>query len=226
MKGLVMKCKQCKQNEASIHIKDQGSFCLNCHNQIMAEVFGVEKGLGKRILERFSDDFLSGNAIQMSDGQYGINSVGSGRISSDQDLENMACLIIDGKEISIDDFGRALTVYEGFTIDFQIRDPSADLLEKDMVLQAVSINPDIIYRRFERTLSWFLEGNFLSHKETSSCMDALSENLNEFELLHRYGEKEVAEKLGQRIKKRLMTIENDDDNFPRDLIELINELLK
>lgn len=38
-----MKCKKCKSSEATIHVTDVGDFCLNCHNEIMANLLGVNK---------------------------------------------------------------------------------------------------------------------------------------------------------------------------------------
>ena len=63
---------------------------------------------------------------------------------------------IDEKNISLQDFGRALTPFEGFNMDFQIRDLSEEVLGKDTVLRRVSISPDVIIEHFNRSLSWFL----------------------------------------------------------------------
>ena len=38
-----MKCKKCKSIEATIHVANVGDFCLDCHNDYMAELLGVSK---------------------------------------------------------------------------------------------------------------------------------------------------------------------------------------
>ncbi|SHJ13549.1 hypothetical protein SAMN02746098_05226 [Desulfosporosinus lacus DSM 15449] len=85
--------------------------------------------------------------------------------------------------MALHDFGRALTAFEGFNIDFQIRDLSEEVLGKDTVLRRVSINQDVIIEHFERSLSWLLKGDFLSYKHASACGEALFERIEELELL-------------------------------------------
>ena len=38
-----MKCKKCKSIESIIHVTNVGDFCLDCHNDYMAELLGVSK---------------------------------------------------------------------------------------------------------------------------------------------------------------------------------------
>ena len=38
-----MKCKKCKSRESTIHVSNVGDFCLDCHNDYMAELLGVSK---------------------------------------------------------------------------------------------------------------------------------------------------------------------------------------
>ena len=37
-----MKCERCKENEAYIHIAEMGCYCLNCNNELVAELLGVD----------------------------------------------------------------------------------------------------------------------------------------------------------------------------------------
>jgi hypothetical protein len=170
-----------------------------------------------------SDRYLINNAIQIDKDQYSLNSVGTCRIQHAE--ENQVYLVIDGKNIPIHDFGRALTTFEGFNLDFQIRDLSEEVLGKDTVLSRVSINPDVIMEHFERTLSWFLKGDFLSYKRASACEEALFERIDELELLCKYGNQEVAVEVGTRMKKRLISIEHDTDDFPDYLLTMIDHAL-
>ncbi|MDR3599282.1 MAG: hypothetical protein P4L49_02165, partial [Desulfosporosinus sp.] len=110
-------------------------------------------------------------------------------------------------------------------MDFQIRDLSEEVLGKDTVLRRVSINPDVIIEHFERTLSWFLKGDFLSYKHESACEEALFERIDELELLCKYGNKEEAVEVGKRMKKRLISIEHDTDDFPDYLLTMIDQVL-
>lgn len=286
-----MKCKKCNSTESTIHVVNDGDFCLDCHNDYMAELLGINKmddfpriisgydadgiihrfeisnmimpgffvwkaeeieggyqfeilvkpeenqtvaiehlhqkiltGLGYKTLTHLSDRYFIDNAIQIDKEQYSLNSVGTCRIQHAEE-KNQACLVIDGKNISLQDFGRALTTFEGFNMDFQIRDLSEEVLGKDTVLKRVSINPDVILEHFERTLSWFLKGDFLSYKHASACEEALFERIDELELLCKYGNQDEAVTLGTRMKKRLIAIEHDTDDFPDYLLTMIDQAL-
>ncbi|HZK52738.1 MAG TPA: hypothetical protein VFC84_00840 [Desulfosporosinus sp.] len=286
-----MKCKKCKSIEATIHVANIGDFCLNCHNDFMAELLGVSKmddfakiisgydvdgimhrfeisnmivpgfsvwkaeeieggyqfevfvkpegnqvvaikhlhqkiltGLGYKTLTHLSDRYFIDNGIQIDKEQYSLNSVGTCRIHHDE-VENKVYLVMDGKNIPLHDFGRALTAFEGFNMDFQIRDMSEEVLGKDTIIRRVIINPDVVIEHFERTLSWFLEGDFLSYKHESACVEALFERIDELELLCKYGNKEEAVEVGKRMKKRLISIEHDTDDFPDYLLNMIDQLI-
>ena len=182
-------------------------------------------GLGYKTLRHMSDRYFVNNAICISKEQYSLNSIGTCRIEHAEE-ENTVCLAIDGKNIPLHDFGRALSEFEGFNMDFQIRDLSEGVLGKDMVLAQVMINPDVIMEHFERTLGWFLERDFLSYKRASACVEALGERVDELELLYKFGSQGVAVELGEIMKKRLISIDNDTDDFPGYLLDMIDQVIE
>ena len=196
-------------------------------NQVLAIEHLHQKiltGMGYKTLEHISDKFFINNAIRIDKEQYSLNSVGTLRIENAED-DHTACLIIDGKNIPLYDFGRALTEFEGFNMDFHIRDLSEEVLGKDMVLRPTSINSEVIMEHFEKTLGWFLVGDFLSYKQESACEEALFERIAELELLWRYGKREEAVEVGKKMKNRLMSIDNNTDDFPNYLLEMIDQVI-
>ena len=286
-----MKCQKCHHNEATIHIKELGDFCLSCHNELMAELQGGEPpevfpknlsvkaadghrhrfivttmilpgmviwrateknggyefvyharpednqtlafeklrekiatGLSYQTLEPQVDGPLIGNAIEIDEAQFSLKDIGTFRIACDSETDTTS-LIIDGKTVALADWGRALTAYEGFNLDYQIRDLAEAVLGPETVLKPVSINPDQIEARFKRTLSWFLEDGFLSTARASACEDALYDCIDDLKLLCQSGDRETAQKLAQRISKRLLAVANDDDSFPEYLLALIDAAL-
>jgi hypothetical protein len=285
-----MKCTRCKKNIATIHIEDLGQhLCLECNNDIMAEMLDVEKledyskeisvsdvdkilhrfkisnmimpgfsiwkaeefgsgyefevlarpednqytaikhlhkkiltGLGYKTLRRVSDEHYISNAIQTGGGQYTLKSIGTCQIRySDED--DTVCLVIDGKLVSIQEFGLALTGFEGFNLEFQIKDKTDEVLGKDMALKHVSIDHDVVMERFEKTLGWFLERGFLSYKRASSCEEAIFERIEELEMLYRYGDRDNAINVAEKMKERLNSIDTDSDSFPEYLLTLIDQ---
>src|SRR5680860_556915 len=169
-----MKCKKCKSIEATIHVADVGDFCLDCHNDYMAELLGVSK----------MDDFS--------------------KIISGYDADGL-----------MHRFEISNMIMPGFSV----------WKAEEMELRRVSINPDVIIEHFERTLSWFLEGDFLSYKHESACGEALFERIDKLELLFKYGNKEEAVEVGNRMKKRLRSVENDTDDFPNYLLKMIDQVI-
>lgn len=286
-----MKCNTCQSNEATIHLSGVGAFCLDCHNDYMADLLGVEKmvdfskmisrndaegiehqfkisnmimpgfsawkaaeinggyqfevfvkpeenqaraikalhqkistGMGYQTLQQQSDRHHIENAIQIDNKQYSLNSIGSCRIAY-ADGANSVCLVMDGKNIVMDDFGLALSAFEGFNMDFQIRNVSDGVIGKNMALKPVCIHPDSIMAHFEKTLGWFLERGFLSYKFKSVCVEALAERIDELELLYQCGSRADAVEVGKRMKKRLLSIDHDTDDFPDYLLELIDGVI-
>jgi len=179
--------------------------------------------MGYKTLRLLSDDFFVDNGIQINNDQYSLNSVGTCRIQYAE--ENSVCLVMDGKSVTLEDFGRVLTAFEGFNMDFQIRDMSDEVIGKNMALKQVNIHPDVIIGNFERTLGWFLEHNFLNYKFESACVEALVERINELELLYQCGSRAEAVEVGKQMKKRLITIDHDTDEFPDYLLGLIDRVI-
>lgn len=184
----------------------------------------IETGLSYQTLEPRAGGPLFSNAIEIDAAQFSLKNIGTFRIACDSETDT-ASLIIDGQAVTLDDWGRALTAYEGFNLDYQIRDLSEDVLGTETVLKPVSINPDLIEARFARTLGWFLEDGFLRTDRASACEDALYDCIDDLKLLCQSGDRETAQKLGKRIKKRLLAVENDDDSFPEYLLALIDAAL-
>jgi len=183
----------------------------------------IVTGLGYKTLEHLSESIFADNEIQIGEDHYGLNNVGTCRIQTDE--ANTVSLVIDGKTIPLEEFGQVLTEFEGFNMDFQIRDVSDDVLGKDMALRQVNIHPEVIIDHFEKTLGWFLESNFLSGKREIPCIEALTERVCELEQLYQRGNRDEAVAVGKRMKKRLTSIDHDADNFPNYLLEMINRVI-
>lgn len=203
-----------------------GLFVKSEENQAMAIEQLRQKiltGLEYKTLKPLSDDFFAEDAIHIGEDLYSLNSVGTCRIQAD--AEETVYLVIDGKTVSLKDFGQALIEFEEFNMDFQIRDMSDDVLGKNMTLRPVDIHPDVIMEHFERTLGWFLERDFLSYQREVACVEALVERVYELELLYQYGSRDEAVEVGKRMQKRLNAIDHDSDHFPNYLLEMIDRVI-
>lgn len=179
-------------------------------------------GLGYKTLRRVSGEHYISNAIQTGGTQYSLKSIGTCQIRH-SDEDDTACLVIDGKLVSIYDFGLALIGFEGFNLEFQIKDKTDEVLGNNMALKPVSIDHDIVMEHFEKTLGWFLERDFLSYKRASSCEEAIFERIDELEMLFSYGDRDNAIDVAEKMKERLNSIDTDSDSFPEYLLTLIDQ---
>lgn len=181
-------------------------------------------GLQHESLRLQDSKFPYANALQTEDGQYCLNTVGSGRIDYDRETDS-GKLILDGRCVSASDFFRLLSVYEGYNLHFQIQELSDDVLEKDMILVPLRIDAETILRRFEDCLSWFLDRNYLSFENEFACSSALFERIGEFKLLCRHGKPDTARAVGQALIDQLLAIDHTSDNFPEDHVALIKQYM-
>lgn len=182
----------------------------------------IAEGMGYKTLRPLPDTYPISNAICVAKKQYSLQSVGTFRI--EQDGEDTVNLIIDGKAIPLEEFGRALIGFGGFNMDYQVRDQSDEVLGEAMALKPVKIDPEDILWHFQRTLGWFLERGFLSYKLERGCVEALVERISELEFLYNYGERDEAVEVGKKMKERLLTIDHASEDFPEMLLQLIDEV--
>ena len=94
------------------------------------------------------------------------------------------------------------------------------------MLRKFNINPNVLLARFEKSLQWFIEDDFLSADFQDACEEALAERIEELEVLYNYGDREKAMKTGRRMKERLQEIDTDSEDFPEWLLEEIDEVLE
>jgi hypothetical protein len=164
----------------------------------------IRRGLSHKTLKPRPIEHDPINALAVNDVFYNLRPTGTMEILMD-DFFNPT-LKIDGQLIDFIDFGRALTFYCDHNLQYQIRDPADDVLGGDTVLALVDVNPEVIYERFEKTLSWFLEDNFLSRQRADHCQEALFERLEELRYLNRYRSVYTARSLAEKITDRLQSI--------------------
>jgi hypothetical protein len=94
-----------------------------------------------------------------------------------------------------------------------------------MILAPVRIHAESILERFEESLNWFLDGNFLSYKNESACFSALCERIVDYELLCRYGDAGLARTVGQKLIERMQALDHDTDDFPDVMIRMIEDAM-
>jgi hypothetical protein len=96
------------------------------------QVIGEPEGDQMVLLGRLIDKIRSALALKhLEQGQYGPqiaeHRTVRARIDSDPDEYGVPLLVIDGREITWEEFGRMLMTYEGWEFKLEIRDKSASL---------------------------------------------------------------------------------------------------
>lgn len=282
-----MKCNQCHEKEAFVHLEGYGDLCMDCYNKLIADMYGTEqfedfskeisiydtngaihhfliwnillppyscwhaneaegaysfevmtginddqlpavlhlhqkilKGIGNKSLQESNQ--VTGTWI--GNKQYSLKQVGTLQVAW-MSARNEPVFAIDGYPISMDQWANMVSEYEGYVMDYQFRDKSDEVLEKNMILRQFNIQPEVIEARFEKTLRWFVENGHLSADRADACIEALEERIDELELLYKYGEEQEALTLGSRIIARLEKITCTEEDFPGYLVEDICRVL-
>lgn len=182
----------------------------------------ILKGIGYKSLKESSNvtDTWIGNK------QYGLKAVGTVQVAW-MSNKNEPVFAIDGFPVTMDQWANMVAAYEGFVMDYQFRDKSDEVLEKNMILRQFCIQPEVIEARFEKTLGWFLEkGEYLDADRAEDCMEALEERVDELDLMYKYGEVQEAMELGSRVIARLGRITCSNEDFPEYIIEQIQQVLE
>ena len=183
----------------------------------------IIKGLAKKSLAKLDNNKDITNALKIEGNQFMLSNVGSIKIEYDDDEEY--CLVIDGKKVSFNEFSETISSYAGFVMDYQFRDISDEVLEKDMILRQFDINADKLYKQFEKRLNWFIVENFLDFAKEEMCYEALLETVDDLELSVRYGVLEKTFELSEKIISRLEEVEHNSDYFPDNIISVIHNIV-
>lgn len=182
-------------------------------------------GIGYKSLQEYNDKSYIENAYHTDNRQFTLKEAGTGRIE-DTSEKGEYCIVIDGQEINFEDFGRMASTYTGFNMVYQFCDLSDEVLGKEMVLRKFNINPHVLMARFEKSLQWFIDDDFLSEDFQEACEEALAERIEELEVLYNYGNREKAMRLGEWMKERLEEIATDSEDFPEWLVKEIDGVLE
>lgn len=282
-------CDICHEKPAMIHMEGVGNFCLDCHNDRMANCFGLNNDSFKypdeamftdkegnlhsfRLSHMFFGSMIRWQAIE-NDGEYEINMNASakdslraqiskfyrkiadtlwnkslteipsawGPIQSLEDHGNIdiqcssstdeVYLVIDGKRYSLEEFGKLLKSYEGWTLQYQIREKSEDRLREEEYLMPVELTRETLIYELKRAIFSFSEAKdieddqFVSYKNTSHLFYAIVNVIDKYEYYYNRVSLEEAVEVGEEMLEILRAIETDDDSFPEYLISLIEDII-
>lgn len=287
-----MKCEICQEREGRVRLEGYGTLCMECYNDLIAEMFGTEtfddfskevsiidtdgtnrvfdiwnmlippysvwhadevggfysfevmtgmhddqlealqhlhqkvlKGIGYKTFQKADSDSPMSVGIWVGAQQYTLKEIGTMRIMWDI-KKSRPTFVVDGNQVTLEQWENLLKEYEGFVMDYQMRDRSDEVLEKNMILRQYNIQPKVIEARVEKTLQWFLEEEFLPEERADACMEALLERVDDLELLYRYGDEAQALELGDLLKHRLYAIATDSQEFPQYIVEDIDRVLE
>lgn len=190
-----MKCDFCGREPAIIHIEGIGDFCLDCHNERMATLCGLDHDpfvyprniavtdkdgewhhfnlshmyFGSMIrwqadenegdyeiimrgsvdepasdqISRFHRkiaDTLWNRTLAVADSSWGksVSLEDHGNIDIRYSTEEKkVSFVIDGKTYSLEKFGKMLEAYEGWTLQYQMREKSEDIVKENECLVPV-----------------------------------------------------------------------------------------
>lgn len=145
--------------------------------------------------------------------------------------ENGIIFVIDGRKFSPAEFSSMLEEYEGWTIQYQIRDKGRDILKEKEMLIPVEMTKKALVSELESAIFSFSKSKyiddiqFVSYKNTSSLFDYIIRVIDKLEYMWEDGRREEAEETGKEMIRILQAVETDDDQFPEYEISLIENII-
>lgn len=183
------------------------------------------KGVTNKTLRESNEGYYIDNALHRGNKQYSLNDYGVIQISDDDN--GRACFIIDGVEVSQEEFASLLTQFAGFNLEYKIKDITEDIdVFEDKYNYLTDEEKTNYWNKFERILNRFVDNDFISYKLIKFFDEEFWEYTELLKELIQYGNIEFAIDLGQKIKAKLLSIDTDDDSFPEYEIDVINDILK
>ncbi|MFA6783181.1 MAG: hypothetical protein WCR90_08220 [Sedimentibacter sp.] len=183
------------------------------------------KGVTNKTLRESNEGYYIDNALHRGNKQYSLNDYGVIQISDDEN--GRACFIIDGVEVSQEEFASLLTQFAGFNLEYKIKDITEDIdVFEDKYNYLTDEEKTNYWNKFERILNRFVDNDFISYKLIKFFDEEFWEYTELLKELIQYGNIEFAIDLGQKIKAKLLSIDTDDDSFPEYEIDVIDDILK
>ena len=283
-------CDRCKKNIAMMYISGKTKLCLDCYNQWMAEVYGLDvdsfqypKNIA--VTDRQGDlhffnlhHIFFGSMVHWDadeeNGDYHVemdapseepadrqlhnfhkkiaeklwnrslekHSIDGYELTSLQDHGNLdirysderneTVVVIDGKTFSADEFMELLKTYEGWTMQFQIRSASDDVLKENERLMPVDASKETILEELRQAIFYFSEAKnaddvqFVSYKNVSGLEDAVYKIIDKLEFLTKVLTPDEYSEIGRSMMRLLLAIETDDDSFLEFLVSQIKEIIR
>ena len=139
--------------------------------------------------------------------------------------------VIDGKRYSLEEFGELLEPYEGWTLQYQIREKSEDRVKEKEYMMPVELTRETLIYELKHAIYSFSDSKdieddqFVSYKNTGYLFDAIVKVIDKFEYYYNRVTREEAVEVGEEMIEILQAIETDDDSFPEVEISLIENII-
>ena len=140
-------------------------------------------------------------------------------------------LVIDGKPISLEELGKMLETYEGFTMQYQIRDKGEDVVKEKELLVPVEFTKEALLKELKEVIYTFSEANRIDEVQFVSCervpdlSDRIFSLIDKLKYWYKNGSREDAASCGEEMIQVLQKVETDDDWFPEYEIGLVKKLI-
>ena len=140
-------------------------------------------------------------------------------------------LVIDGKPISLEELGKMLETYEGFTMQYQIRDKGEDVVKEKELLVPVEFTKEALLKELKEVIYTFSEANridevqFVSYERVPDLSDRIFSLIDKLKYWYKNGSREDAASCGEEMIQVLQKVETDDDWFPEYEIGLVKKLI-
>ncbi|MEE8808788.1 MAG: hypothetical protein SOI44_10280 [Lactimicrobium sp.] len=181
----------------------------------------VDKIVNTHTLQKTDDPAC--NTICDDGKYYLVKDKGSLVISCDDDENPL--FLVDGRYITPDDFANALTMYEGFRLDFRITSQTERVLGNDDYLIRKKITVDSLLEEADHVIALYCDERFLPERYIPMFSDRFHAIIEKLHVLYTDGDREDAKTAADELCVKLQQIETTNNFFPEPLPSLIQDAL-
>lgn len=202
-----------------------GEYCFRLISAVDEDGTAAAQKLFRKIVDGVCSKTLEEH-ISKWGSSFSLKSKGNIHITEDENNNWATAFEIDGKMFSPEEFADLARGYNGFNIQYQIRDESSPLLSENEYLVPVKVSKELLLQELETALVVTTDrGGFLSYKNVSAFNQLYFKILDKLKILEDALERDKAQETGRAIAKRLREVEHDDDWFPEGNILMICEIV-
>ena len=163
--------------------------------------------------------------------KYFLANHGNIDIHHDAEGKQAVYFVIDGKPVSLEELGEMLSIYEGWTLQYQIRERGDDRVREDEILIPVEITKKALIRELNRAIKTYNSAGqheknaYIPFGKVPDLELDIERVIQKLAYMCSSRSIEEAVDTGEEMISILRNVESEEEWFPETMIELIEKTI-